>query len=105
MQEESNGNSNIDSGGFVGTDWVDATVLRFCSEASLPAISTSWQTDSNDLFVSLTIIANDGRRVSKLFSRYELVTCANNPIIQTQLTERIIHLLKILHPERKRQSH
>jgi len=87
-----------------GTLWVENTIQKICTDQLLPKISTSWQKESNDLFLSLWIIAYDGKRVSKLFSRFELAACTQDLVMQSRLTDRIVLLLKFLYPERRRRK-
>ena len=87
-----------------GTHWVEGMIQKICAERSLPQISTSWQKENNDLFLSLWIVAHDGKRASKLFSQFELSSCSQDEVIQSRLTERILQLLIFLYPERRRQK-
>ena len=93
--------NNIDN---TGTAWVESVIQRICLDEKLPSITASWLPESNDLFVALSIVSKDGKRVSKLFSQYELASCSNDTAIQAQLFERISHLLKFLYPEKRRQK-
>jgi len=97
----SNSVNNIDS---AGAAWVETAIQRICREDKLPSITASWLPESNDLFVALSIVSKDGKRVSRLFSQYELASCSQDPMVQAQLLERITHLLKFLYPEKKRQK-
>ena len=92
--------NNIDR---AGTAWVESAIQRICREDKLPSITASWLPESNDLFVALSIVSKDGKRVSRLFSQYELTSCSQDPAVQAQLLERIAHLLKFLYPEKRRQ--
>lgn len=85
-----------------GADWIESVIQGQCAEKRLPTISTAWHSEDNDLFVTLSIIAPDGKRVSKIFSRYELFNCQEDVRLQAQLKERIAHLLRFLHPDRQR---
>lgn len=95
--------NNLKSIDSAGTAWVESAIERICREDKLPSITASWLPESNDLFVALSIVSKDGKRVSKLFSQYELASCSNDVAIQAQLLERISHLLKFLYPEKRRQ--
>jgi len=101
MKKQDSDKDLLDPVDQLGADWVESIIHRMCRENLLPTISTMWQSESNDLFVTLSIIATDGKRVSKIFSKHELATCTDNDKMQQQLTERIAHLLRFLHPERK----
>ncbi|MFA6209564.1 MAG: hypothetical protein WCT03_27550 [Candidatus Obscuribacterales bacterium] len=92
---------NLDS---AGTAWVEDAIQRICRDEKLPSITASWLPESNDLFVALSIVSKDGKRVSKLFSQYELASCAKDSEIQAQLLDRIAHLLRFLYPERRKQK-
>jgi len=101
MKKQDSNKNLLDQVNRSGADWVESMIHSMCRENHLPSISTMWHSESNDLFVTLSIIATDGKRVSKIFSKHELATCTDNDEMQQQLTERIAHLLRFLHPERK----
>ena len=96
--------NNLNNTDNAGTAWVESAIQRICTDEKLPSITASWLPESNDLFVALSIVSKDGKRVSKLFSQYELASCSNDVAIQAQLLERISHLLKFLYPEKRRQK-
>jgi hypothetical protein len=102
MKEHRNNKALLDPADRPGAEWVESMIQRMCVEDRLPSISTKWHTESQDLFVTLSIIAIDGKRVSKMFSRHELATCPDDAKMQQLLIERIAHLLRFLHPERKK---
>jgi len=101
MKKQDSNQGLLDEMNRPGADWVESMIHRMCRESLLPTISTMWHSENNDLFVTLSIIATDGKRVSKIFSKHELATCTDNDKMQQQLIERIAHLLRFLHPERK----
>ncbi len=96
--------NNLKSIDSAGTAWVESAIERICREDKLPSITASWLPESNDLFVALSIVSKDGKRVSRLFSQYELASCSHDSTVQAQLLERIAHLLKFLYPEKRRQK-
>ena len=102
MKDQRNNARHLNPVDQPGAEWVNAMIQRMCVEELLPCISTRWHTESDDLFVTLSIIAADGKRVSKMFSRHELATCPDDARMQQLLIERIAHLLRFLHPERRK---